>query len=94
MILLNFRCVLNHINGSFAALVNDKRKLLTGMCEDIFGDGSGRFSKDICKNITQLYVGYGETVQCAVLLARQHIRQLRTVTNEIAKMVYSWRQDK
>jgi len=46
-------CVLDHVNGSFTAFVNERRniELFSGMCQDVFGNGSGGFAEYVCENI-------------------------------------------
>ena len=49
-------CILNHINRSLAALVNERCdiEMFAGMCEDVFGNRPGRLSEDIRKDIMKL----------------------------------------
>ena len=87
---------LNLRKRSFAASVHElcNVKMFTGMCEDIFGNGTSRFAEDIREHIIQFQVGHGEAVLRTVLLTSQHIRQLHAVTNEASQMADSWRRDK
>ena len=87
---------LNLRKRRFAAPVHELCDVerFTGMCEDVFGNGTSGFAKDISEHIIQFEVGHGEAILSTVLLAGQHIRQLAAVTNEVAQMANGWRRDK
>ena len=50
--------------GEVSEHSNERRhvKLFTGMIEDVFGNGTSRFAKDIGEYIVQFEIGNGETV--------------------------------
>ena len=61
-------------------------KRFSGMVEHVVRDRSGRFTKDITKNIIQFQIGNGQTVLGTVLFTGQHICKIGSVTNQVTQL--------
>jgi len=79
---------LNFRGRGFASTVNEGRNIerLTGVSEDILGDGTCGFAEHVGKHIVELEIGDGETVLSAVLFAGNHVAEFGSVANQIAKL--------
>lgn len=62
---------LNLRKRRFAAPVHELCDVerFTGMCEDVFGNGTSGFAKDISEHIIQFEVGHGDSFPAAILSA-------------------------
>ena len=79
---------LNLFDRSFTPAVHKRChvKNFPRVLQNVFRDGTGRFSEDIRKDIIQLKVGYGKTVMGTVLLAGDHVGKFETVSYQIPKL--------
>lgn len=79
---------LNLRQRSFAALVYKlcNVKMLSGMREDVFSNGTSRLAEYVGVHIIQFYVEHCEAILGTVFLDSVHIRQLHAVTNQVVKV--------
>ena len=74
------------LNRSFASAVNKRSyiKRFPWVLQDLFCNGTGRFTKYIRKHFIQLEIGDSKTVMRAILLTGDHTGEFETVSYQIS----------
>ena len=87
---------LDLLDRSFASTIDigSDVKGFARMSKDMLGNGTGGLSKDVGKDIVEFKIGNGQTIQCTVLLAGNHVGEFGTITHQITQVTYISRRNK